>query len=214
MDFFFVGAFYFIVMEERKMFKFYRSYYEIYKELPANDKILFMDALLEKQFNNIDPVKLTGLAKFAYISQKQNIDSQIKGFIDKTGFEFPETIDIKAIDIATLPPIEPPIEPPMQESKEKKSKVKEKVKESNEKIIPEFSEFLEYAISQKPLVDKIQLEFKYKSWVENGWRDGYDKEIKNWKSKLLNTLSYISETKSDYSSDKNRVSGHPAGKRL
>jgi len=36
---------------------------------------------------------------------------------------------------------------------------------------------------------------KYENWVENGWRDGFDKPIKRWKAKLLNAIPHIKEKK-------------------
>lgn len=59
--------------------------------------------------------------------------------------------------------------------------------------IPEFSEFLSEALRAKPNVSKQDLELKYKSWLANDWNDGNNKPIKNWKSKLLNTLPFIKE---------------------
>ena len=44
-----------------------------------------MDALLDRQFLGVKPEELTGMAKFAYISQTNSIDSQVKGYEDKTG---------------------------------------------------------------------------------------------------------------------------------
>ena len=67
---------------QRLMFKFYKSYFDIAQELDAKDRLAFYDALLNKQFLDIEP-DLNGLAKFAYISQKHNIDKQIKGWKDK-----------------------------------------------------------------------------------------------------------------------------------
>lgn len=46
---------------------------------------MFIDALLDRQFLGVKPTNLTGMAKFAYISQTNSIDSQVKGFEDKTG---------------------------------------------------------------------------------------------------------------------------------
>jgi len=69
----------------RKGFNFFKSYYDVYKELNNNDKVKFVDALLDKQFNGVDPTKLKGMANFAYISQKHSIDAQVKGWEDKTG---------------------------------------------------------------------------------------------------------------------------------
>jgi hypothetical protein len=64
--------------------------------------------------------------------------------------------------------------------------------ETKEQIyIPEFNEFLEYAISQVPTVNKEDVRLKYESWKVNEWKDGNDKKIMNWKTKLNNTLPYI-----------------------
>lgn len=67
-------------------------------------------------------------------------------------------------------------------------------KEEEEKLkieIPTESEFLNYAKLNKPNVDLLAVKLKYKSWVENGWRDGKNNKIVKWKSKLLNTLQYL-----------------------
>jgi hypothetical protein len=61
--------------------------------------------------------------------------------------------------------------------------------------IPPFDIFLDYAKTKKPNINKAELKLKYESWVVNDWKDGKDNKIKNWKSKLLNTLPYISEDK-------------------
>ena len=64
-------------------------------------------------------------------------------------------------------------------------------KEKNTIYIPDFDEFKNYALETDPLIDVFSLEIKYKAWKENGWKNGKEKEIKNWKSALLNTLPYI-----------------------
>lgn len=66
-------------------------------------------------------------------------------------------------------------------------------KDRKEKKRPDFPEFKEYALEKKPNIDIPALKLKYESWIENKWRDGNNKEIINWKSKLLNTLPYIKE---------------------
>ena len=60
---------------------------------------------------------------------------------------------------------------------------------------PSLETFLNYAIENKENVSKSSVELKYKSWVENGWKDGNGKKVTNWKSKLLNTLSFLPEDK-------------------
>lgn len=68
------------------------------------------------------------------------------------------------------------------------------VKERKEKKnIPDFSDFLAYAIKEKPMVDQDKVKAKYDTWVSNGWKDGYDNKILNWKIKLKNTIPHIPE---------------------
>jgi uncharacterized protein YdaU (DUF1376 family) len=64
---------------------------------------------------------------------------------------------------------------------------KEKVK------IPTLQEFVAYGTEQTKEVDPKAFEFKYKAWTENDWRDGYNNPIKNWKSKLLNTIPHLNK---------------------
>ena len=67
----------------RKAFNFYRSYYDIAKELSKKDRDEFLWAILQKQFEGIDP-NLKGMSSFAYKSQKHSIDSQVTGYETKT----------------------------------------------------------------------------------------------------------------------------------
>lgn len=70
-----------------------------------------------------------------------------------------------------------------------------KAKKAKEIIIPTIDEFLEYAkqnLNEKFIEKKFAIELKYKSWIENGWKDGNDVVINNWKLKLLNTIPYLS----------------------
>lgn len=59
--------------------------------------------------------------------------------------------------------------------------------------IPEFKEFLNYALEKKPKVSQTDLKLKYDSWLTNDWKNGNDKKITNWRAALLNTLPYIKE---------------------
>lgn len=107
----------------RLAFKFYRSYFDVAKELNDKDRLAFYDALLTRQFDGIE-LDLNGLAKFAYISQKHSIDAQIKGYEDK---------------------VKQPITPPYVGGSEGGSEApsvqeKEKGKEKEESIIQPFQE--------------------------------------------------------------------------
>ena len=71
-------------MSQRKAFNFYLSFFEVFEELPNDkEKISFIKALLYKQFYGQEP-SLTGMAKFAYISQQQVINQQVEGWEHKT----------------------------------------------------------------------------------------------------------------------------------
>lgn len=59
--------------------------------------------------------------------------------------------------------------------------------------IPDINLFIEYAVEKKSNVDIEAVKLKYESWKVNDWKDGYDKPIKNWKTKLLNTLPHMKE---------------------
>ena len=113
-----------VKLTKRKGFNFFRSYYDVYNELELNeDKVAFIDALLDRQFLGVKPSGLKGMAKFAYISQTNSIDSQVKGYEDKTKTK--------------LTPCQPPsyggIAPPTEQVEEKE---KEKVEEKVLNIIP------------------------------------------------------------------------------
>ena len=69
-------------------------------------------------------------------------------------------------------------------------------KEKKEIYIPEYSEFLQYSLKQLPNINQENLKLKYESWKVNEWKDGNDKQIVNWKSKLTNTLPYIGKIES------------------
>jgi len=58
---------------------------------------------------------------------------------------------------------------------------------------PTFDEFLEYAKTLKSWQSgfEVQLEAKFNQWNEGNWEDGFGKPIKNWKTKLQNTIIYF-----------------------
>lgn len=66
-------------MEERKAFSFYRSYYDVAKELPKAARLDYLMAILNYQFTGEED-ELKGMAKFAYMSQKHSIDRQLEGY--------------------------------------------------------------------------------------------------------------------------------------
>jgi hypothetical protein len=105
---------------KRKGFNFFRSYYDVYNELESDkDKLAFINALLDRQFLGEKPEGLKGMAKFAWISQVNSIDSQVKGYEDKTGVKL---TPLARVEINPTPQVE--------------EKGKEKGKEKEKDIYP------------------------------------------------------------------------------
>jgi hypothetical protein len=176
-------------LTKRKGFNFFRSYYDVYNELPIKDKLIFIDALLDRQFLGIKPKDLKGMSKFAYISQTNSIDSQVKGYEDKTKTRLDGRLYIKGENTPTAPPTDGVELPPTLQEKEK---------EKEQDVIPTEREFMlylkderlkddpeRYQLIRRPLMDK------YQAWVAGGWIDGKGNKIKNWKSKACHQLTYI-----------------------
>lgn len=79
-----------------------------------------------------------------------------------------------------------------------KGNIKDKIiKEKEKVIIPPLDEFLEHGKEKciKAGYDflkyKFSIEAKYEQWISDNWKDGNGKPIKNWKTKLTNTLPYL-----------------------
>lgn len=87
---------------------------------------------------------------------------------------------------------------------------------------PDLSDFLNYA--RETYQNELKRDFspfefavrsKYESWLNSGWKDGNGNQIKNWKSKLKNTIPHL---KPIYNGTNNYTAGaangnqKPAGK--
>jgi hypothetical protein len=116
-------------------------------ELNDKDRLAFYDAVMLRQFTGKETT-LTGMAKFAYISQKHSIDAQVKGFEDKT---------------------KTPLQDPTQGGKQAPSvQVQEKEEEKVEYTIEERK--LKFADTLKPFLElygKEMLNEFYAYWTEH-----------------------------------------------
>jgi hypothetical protein len=154
-----------VKLTKRKGFNFFRSYYDVYNELETNaDKVAFMDALLDRQFLGIKPENLKGMAKFAYISQTNSIDSQVKGYEDKTKTTLTPTQGGSVGGLVT----------PTEQVEEKE---KEKVKEKESKPSLE-TRSLAFKETLKPFINKFGVDM-----VKNFY--GYWSEPNQTKTKML-----------------------------
>jgi hypothetical protein len=126
-----------VKLTKRKGFNFFRSYFDVYNELENNqDKVDFIDALLNRQFLGAKPTNLKGMAKFAYISQTNSIDSQVKGYEDKTNTTL-SPLDT-TITTPTVPPTDGGQVPPSLQVQ-----VEEKVEEKDKDRLSDFEIFWE-----------------------------------------------------------------------
>jgi hypothetical protein len=163
-----------IKLTKRKGFNFFRSYYDVYNELETNaDKVAFIDALLDRQFLGIKPTNLKGMAKFAYISQTNSIDSQVKGYEDKT-----RTI-LTPTQGGSLGGIVTPTE-------QVEVKEKEKVKEKESKSSLE-TRSLAFKETLRPFINKFGVDM-----VKNFY--GYWSEPNQTKTKMLFELQKTWDT--------------------
>jgi hypothetical protein len=65
---------------------------------------------------------------------------------------------------------------------------------NNKPVIPTEVDFLNYCkelLKEKYGPLEFALKEKLKAWVQNGWKDGNEKEIKNWKTKIGNVIPYL-----------------------
>ena len=162
---------------KRKGFNFFRSYYDVFNELPEKDKLPFIEALLDRQFLGIKPTNLKGMSKFAWISQVNSIDSQVKGYEDKTGVK--------------LTPTEGGlITPTLQVEEKEKEKVQ--VKEKGERKA-------EFKNSLTPFLETYEKELLndfYSYWTEHGENDrkmrfekeksfGLSRRLATWKKREI-----------------------------
>lgn len=88
--------------------------------------------------------------------------------------------------------------------KKKEDSRKKKVESSKQKEeMPGFAEFFEYAQTLEiydPEYD-FEIEAKYDAWSDNDWKDGHNKPIRNWKTKLKNTMPHFKGSNGKYKKD-------------
>lgn len=89
-----------------------------------------------------------------------------------------------------------PLASPFEGAKDKEQdKDKDKIKD---KDIPTEAEFLNYCqtfLSGTYLSYEKSLKAKYLQWIENRWRDGYNKPIINWRTKAQNVVPFLKPEK-------------------
>ena len=154
----------------RKGFNFFRSYFDVYNELEDADKLQFINALLNRQFMGEKPKDLKGMAKFAYISQTNSIDNQVKGYEDKTKTRLDGSVYVLGSYTPADAPCDGVILPPtVQEKEEEKEEEEDKGEVEVEDVLKNIDTLLENykanerlvtAICESQKFDKVKL-FEY-----------------------------------------------------
>lgn len=70
------------------------------------------------------------------------------------------------------------------------------IPKGNDKNIPGLDEFMEYAKTLESYEAGIDsdIKSKYNSWMDNGWKNGSDRPITNWRSTLKSSLPFMKNT--------------------
>jgi hypothetical protein len=115
---------------KRKAFSFLRSYFDVLNKLQTDeDKLSFLNAIINKQFLNEDPVGLKFPVDLAWDSQINSIDNSVKGWIRA------ERTDLQgnSIDTPSTPPQGKTSTHPKEEEEEEKEEGKDKYIITDEK---------------------------------------------------------------------------------
>ncbi len=164
-----------VKLTKRKGFNFFRSYFDVYNELDdVQDKVEFIDALLNRQFLGVKPTDLKGMAKFAYISQTNSIDSQVKGYEDKTKNILTPTVGVNKKDLT----------PSLQVEVEEK--VEEEVQDVKDTKVSTSIDFDKLLIAFNDITNKNcrVVNSKTRAQLKARLKDGYTKQ--NIKDAIIN----------------------------
>jgi hypothetical protein len=171
--------------EGKKTFIFYSDWINMVREMPDIDAGVLLKHILS-YVNDENPTTDNLLVKMAFGHMKPLLKSDL----DKW-----EGIRLKRKEAGAKGGV--------ASAKQKQANAKQ-VQPVNDNVnvsiqksidIPTPLEFKKYALENGKNIDVHALGLKYKSWEVNGWKDGNNKPIKNWKTKLLNTLKYLETEK-------------------
>lgn len=177
-------------MSKKESFLLYKSFYEPISILTNEQLGRLFRAIFDYQINNVEPTDADIVMPFQFFKNQFRLDSvkyEIRVNANKSN-------GLKGgrpkSEITKQKPKNPVgyIEP--KKADNENDNVNDKEKDND---IPEYSEFLEYAKTLEPYKPELNfsIESKYQSWVENKWKDGNGEKIKNWKTKLRNTIPYL-----------------------
>jgi hypothetical protein len=172
---------------QRDGFTFYKSYYDVFKELNDKDKVQFIEALLDKQFIGKEPTDLKGMANFAYLSQKHSIDKQVKGWEDKKGMK-----------LTPLPRVAERVELSPYQQEEEKGKEQEQVQEQHKEKGKGEKKDAKATELDFSMFDNSLIEILWKDWKEYKWNQHKEKfKAVITEQVAINKLAELSNNRSD-----------------
>lgn len=169
-------------MLERKAFNFYKSYYDVALEIPKKYRLQFIEAILEYQFNGVEP-SFNGILKMAWVSQKHSLEKQLNGYKSgvKGGRPPKGTSNPSDNQLETIPNKGSSNQEQGQGKGQEKGQLQGEVKTPNEK------EFVEFAVSYGKTEEYAKS--LYRQLSSMGFKDADGNQISNWKrytSAILN----------------------------
>ena len=170
----------------------YRSFYEAIKELPKENQADIWGAICNFYFNETEP-SFTGINQTVWILIQPVMLSNNKNWINGCKPKKSKTEE-EANGKPKGSQKEAKKKPLRSGEEGYKDKDKDKDKDKEENKIPPVEVFLAY-IQSKYVGEFSEIEssakYKYQAFVENGWKDGNNEPIKNWKSKMLNIIPHL-----------------------
>jgi|694.fasta_scaffold56763_5 hypothetical protein len=186
--------------KNRTQFKFYKSYYELAKEIDNDkDRAEYLMAICEYQFTGIQP-ELKGMTKFAFLSQKHSLEKQVVGFKTAT-----DPDRIPPMDTPEGYPDSIPLGHTPNAIKNKEYIIDNNQEESikvNTKIFipPALSDVQSYFQENGYSLESANKAFNY--YATNNWADSKNNKIKNWKQKMIGVW-FKEENKAKINNTKN-----------
>ena len=131
-------------MKQRKAFNFYRSYYDTLLKLPEQDRLGYLMAIIEMQFEGKHNIELSIMADLALSANMHSIKKQIEGY--KHGIKGGKPKDPQRVEQTT---------PPKGKSNQVQVQVQEKVQE--EKKFNFKMSLLEYGFKKQLVTDWLKV---------------------------------------------------------
>ena len=188
-------------MDGKKSFIAYCDWLETFEALPDETAGKLIKHLLQ-YVSDLDPKSNDAMVNLAFIPLRQSLKRDLKkyeSYLEKqraNGAKGGRPPKPKETQITQRLKNKPKKADSVNDSDSDNVTVNVTVNDTN-KNIPTLTQFLEYGQTlclkvNKPYEDMIfVLEQKFQAWLEAGWKDGHGKKIKNWKTKLGNTISYL-----------------------